>query len=80
MLLLKTRGQADCYSFLFPLTHACLAITLYLRNGLIFICLLKLPSITLGRGQCQMDLVNVRFLQLTPELPLKFMLLIFSML
>lgn len=66
--------RADCCSFLFPLTHASLVITLQLMNGFNFICRLQLPFIALGRGQYQMNLANVRFLLLWPELPLKFML------
>ena len=60
----KEEVRADCYSFLFPLTHASLVIILYLMNGFIYICLLQLSFISLGRRQYLMNLANVKFLLL----------------
>ena len=70
----KEEVRADCCSFLFPLAHASLVIILYVMNGFIYICLLQLPFIALGREQYPMNLASVKFLLLWPELPLKFML------
>ena len=60
----KEEARADCCSFLFPLTHASLVIILYLMNGFIYICLLQLPFIALGRRQYPMNMANVKFLLL----------------
>lgn len=67
----EERGQGWRCSFSFPPTHAHLVITLYLTSDFIFICLIRLFFIALGRRQYQTDLANVRFLLCRPGISLK---------